>query len=204
MMVDDGKELPDGGRAPGIGLLLFGFGSGGVVNNAAIASRLARLILEPLIGAAELSASLPLSVADRGDKWSVTGNEAVGAGAGACRLEIRKHDAAILGLHNPREIDLLGDPAIAETFAAAILVNAYGEERLREQSPLTVQDKGKSWLVRGSHNIDRAVQGPGPFRIEVQKRDAQVLDTYFEFVMKTPPEVQALLRAQAEKPPEKS
>lgn len=54
--------------------------------------------------------------------------------------------------------------------------------------------------MRGSHNKDGTVEGIGPFRILVRKRDARVLEIYFEYFMRTPPEVQALLRASARKP----
>lgn len=177
---------------------------GGVVNNANIAACLARLIPEPLIGAAELAANLPLCVEDRGDSWAIQGSRAApGASAvRACDLDIGKRDSAVLvsGVRPAR--DLLGDPAIAGKFAAAVLENANGAEELRRQSPLVVSDRGESWQVRGSRGADRAVEGPGPFHLEVQKCDARVLNMWTEWVLHTPPDVLALLRASAKKPPQ--
>lgn len=174
---------------------------GGVVNNANIAARLARLILEPLIGAAELAANLPLRVEDRGDNWAIQGSREAPGRPGACDLDIRKRDAAVLVSGDRPARDLLCDPALAEAFAAAALENANGDEELRRQMPLVVSDQGEIWRVRGSHNADRAVEGPGPFHLEVQKRDARVLDMWSEWVLHTPPDVQALLRASAKRPP---
>jgi len=181
---------------------LFYCANGGVVSNAATASRLAQLILEPLIGEAKLSANLPLIVEKHGDLWSITGNRK-SAGFGdvdPCHLEIRQIDAAVSGLSNPESHDLLADATIAEEFTAAICEETYGEARSQGELPWRAEDKGKTWLVRGSHNKDGAVEGIGPFRILVRKRDARVLDIRFEYFRRTPPEVQALLRAVMKKP----
>jgi len=175
---------------------------GGIVNNATIASRIAHLILESLIGSTELLANMPLRVTDRADKWSIRGNQEAGSSVpGSCDLEIRKRDAEVVVLSDQQTPDLLSDPPAAEKFASAVLVNAAGEEELSRQSPLIVDDKGETWRVRGSGNANRAVEGPGPFELEVQKRDARVLDMWFEWVLNTPPEVQVLLRTSVGKPP---
>ena len=176
---------------------------GGVVNNASIAARLAQLILEPLIGASELAANLPLRIEDHGDNWAIRGGR-MASGSGTprtCDLDIRKLDAAVLISGDRPAQDLLGDPALAEKFAAAVLESTNGEEELRQQSPLIVSDQGETWRARGSRGADRTVEGPGPFHLEVQKRDARVLDMWFEWVLHTPPDVQALLRASAKRPP---
>lgn len=44
-------------------------------------------------------------------------------------------------------------------------------------------------------DADRTTEGPGLFPMEVQNRDARVLDLWFEWVLDTPPEVDELLRA---------
>ena len=174
---------------------------GGIVNNANIASRIAHLILEPLIGSTALSANMPLRVTDRADKWSIQGNRAASSAVpGSCNLEIRKRDAEVLVLSDQQTQDLLSNPAAAERFASAVLENSAGKEELSRQSPLIVDDKGVTWRVRGSGNANRAIEGPGPFELEVQKRDARVLDMWFGWVLNTLPEVQALLRASAGNP----
>ncbi|MBV9860409.1 MAG: hypothetical protein JO038_09950 [Alphaproteobacteria bacterium] len=173
---------------------------GGVVNNANIASQIAQMILKSLIEQAELLASMPLRVEDRGDRWQITGNRGI-AGSdepGVGPIEVRKHDSAILA---PRAAgNLLGDAAIAEKFAAKVLANIAGRGELRRQRPLVAEDNGDSWRVRGSANAKRTAEGPGPFELLVQKCDARVLDMWFEWVLNTPPDVQSMLQASARKP----
>lgn len=70
---------------------------------------------------------------------------------------------------------------------------------MQGELPWRVEDKGETWLVRGSRNKD-GVEGIGPFRLQVRKRDARVLDIRFEYFMRTPPKVQALPREIAKKP----
>ena len=168
---------------------------GGVVNNADIALRIAHLVLEPLIGPTEFSRNLPLRVADHGDKWLIQGNREQSSGSlESCDIEIRKRDAAVRVLSDQGTQYLLHDPAAVEKFGSAVLANAAGESELRRQLPLMVEDKEEIWRVRGSGNADRAIEGPGPFLMEVQKRDAQVLDLWFEWILDTPPGVDELLR----------
>jgi len=83
-------------------------------------------------------------------------------------------------------------PGLAKTFAMLVLRSA-SQEGVNEQLPLSVSDQGDTWLVQGSLNRDRAAEGPGPFKLEVQKRDAKVVDIGFEWVLKVPPEVQAAI-----------
>lgn len=157
---------------------------GGIVNNAGIALHIAHLILEPLLGPTEWSKNLPLYVADRGDKWLIQGNREQGsASSGCCDIEIRKRDAALRVLSDQGTQYLLHDPAVAEKFGSAVLANAAGESELRRQLPLMVEDKEEFWRVRGSGNAARAIEGPGPFLLEVQKRDARVLDLWFEWIL---------------------
>ena len=170
--------------------MLLGAANGGVVNNAKVASQIAQLILEPLIGATELLANMPLGVEDCGDRWLVRGNlrRADSDQPRAGPVEVRKHDSAIL---MPRTAgNLLGNAVIAETFAATVLANTAGAGELRRQSPLIAEDNGDNWRVRGSANAKRSAEGPGPFELLVQKRDARVLDMWFEWVLSPSPEVQ--------------
>lgn len=174
---------------------------GGVINNANIALKVANLVQESLGHGNEASARLPINITDRGDSWSVPLSGWVGADGGVVRrLEIRKRDAAIVPAEGPFARDLLGDAAIAEKFAAAILENAAGTAALGRQAPLTVEDRGETWRIRGSANADRASEGPGPFELEVKKRDARVLDMKFEWVLETPPDVLEMLRASGVEP----
>lgn len=179
-------EMPD---RPSV--VLQGF-HGGIVGSADIALRLAQILLQNLVGKARLASCLPLQAHDRGDRWSITGAD--GEEADACRIDIRKRDAAIAALGIERCPEVLGDPATVEKFAAVLAESAGGPAEPNRQMPFSVANHGATWLVRGSANADRMVEGPGPFRLEVQKRDARVLDMVFEGIIHTPPEVKELLR----------
>ena len=121
--------------------MVLGLANGGVVNSSKLASQIAQLILEPLIGGAELLANMPLRVEDRGDRWRISGNRSSDE-LGVGPLEVRKHDSAILAPGAAG--DLLGDAAIAQKFAATILSNAADAEEVRRQSPLVAEDNGDS------------------------------------------------------------
>ena len=109
-------------------------------------------------------------------------------------MEIRKLDAAILSLGVPNPLEMLSSMPIVEKFAAILAEDAGDADELRQQLPFAVTDHGDTWLVRGSRNQNRMVEGPGRFHLEVQKRDARVLDMCFEGVLHTPPEVKEALR----------
>jgi hypothetical protein len=180
-------------------VVLHGF-DGGIVNNPDIALRLAQIILESVIGPERLALCSPLRVQDRDERWAVISSHI--SSSRDCRIDIRKLDAAIvlLGVENPPEA--LPKMLTVEKFAAAIVENARDSTELQRQLPFTVSDKGDTWLVRGSGNPDRAAEGPGPFYLEVRKRDARVLDMWFEWILHAPPEVKELMRQSARKPPE--
>ena len=182
-----------GGIVPGTpmrpGATLHGF-VGGIVSNANTASRLAQIILETLIGPRNLASCLPLRAQDCGDRWSVSG--AGELDAGRCRIDIHKPDAAILSLGVEAPPEVLDTAEIAEKFAAVLAEQA--SDKTVRQAPFTVTDRGDTWLVRGSYNADRAVEGRGPFQLEVRKRDAAVIDMFSEAVIHTPPEVIEALR----------
>lgn len=71
---------------------------------------------------------------------------------------------------------------------ALIMLRSIDQGGANDQLPLTVSDQGDCWLIRGSLNRDNASEGPGRFRLELQKCDAKVLDMGFEYVLKARPE----------------
>lgn len=178
-------------------VLLRGF-DGGIVNNSGIALRLAQIILESLIGPQRLTWCSPLQAEDREDRWEIASSNP--SASRDCKIEIRKLDAAVVSLGVPNPPEALATAAAIEKFSAALAENEWGQNELRRQLPLAVSDKGDTWLVQGSGNAARDVEGPGPLHLEVQKRDARVLDIWFEWVLPTPPEVKELLRQNARKP----
>jgi|SRR6185437_6067351 len=185
--------MPNRERRPSV--VLQGF-IGGVVNTADAASRLAQVMLGRLVGQRRLARCLPLQVQDRGDRWSLSGSG--GDRPSECRIEIDKLDATVLSLGVPTPPEILSDAATAQKFAA-ILAETAGDGAGSEQHwRCAVTDRGNTWLVRCRSNITPAIEGQGPFRLEVQKRDAQVLDIWFEWHVDAPPEVDELLRTTKE------
>ena len=182
-------------REPRPSVVLQGF-IGGVVNTADAASRLAQVILGRLIDQRRLARCLPLQVQDRGDRWFLSGSGE--DRPPECRIEIDKLDARVLSLGVPTPPEILRDAATAREFAA-ILAETGGDGASSEQhSRCAVTDRGDTWLVRCRGHIPPATEGSGPFRLEIQKRDARVLDIWFEWNLYTPPEVDELLRTTKE------
>lgn len=180
--------MPETADRPSV--VLHGF-VGGIVPSGNSAMRLARIIVESPVGRGGLPTCSPLQAQDHGDRWSI--NSAGGDGTQGCVIDIRKRDAAIVlhGVQKPPEV--LGDAATVEKFASVLAEDAGGAGELSRQLPFAVTDHGDAWLVRGSGNADRAVEGPGPFHLEIRKRDARVMDMYFEGVLHTPHEVKEAL-----------
>ena len=180
------SETPD---QPSV--VLHGF-HGGIVNNAKVAQRLATVILNAVEGPGRGAACRPLAAKDHGDRWLITCTDSDASNIRS--VDIRKSNAAVrfLGIKGPPQV--LPNEDAAEKFAAILAENAGDADEVSQQSPFVVTDRGDAWFVRGSRNADRTFEGP--FRLEVQKRDARVLDMCFEGVLHVPPEVTAALRKQ--------
>ena len=184
--------MPETPSRPSV--MLHGF-QGGIVYNEKVALRLAQVLFGGSASSPTRAGRLPLEVRDHGNTWVVV---TVGSDTQSGRsMEIRKRDAAVLSLDGQSPPELLGAAATAQHIAAVLADSAGDPDEAVRQQPFTVTDRGETWIVRGSGNADRAVEGPGPFYLEVQKRDARVLDMHFEAVIHTPPEVKELLRAAA-------
>lgn len=179
-------------------VVLQGF-MGGIVRRADIAARLAAVIAEGLTASEEAAADHPFAARDIGEKWSIAGTgETCPIG-----MEIRKRDAAASWCGIDGAPAALSSATAAEKFAAVLAESAGNPEEVDRQRPFVVTDRGDNWLVRGSLNADRAIEGPGPFHLEVRKRDAKVLDMSNEWVMHTPPEVREILEAAKKPSPER-
>jgi hypothetical protein len=89
---------------------------------------------------------------------------------------------------------VIGTAEIARRFGELVLEHTQSKSGLQAQLPLTVEDQGDAWLVRGSRNRDHSQEGAGPFRMVVKKRDAQVIDVAVYYVVKIAAEDQELFR----------
>lgn len=170
--------MPEAADAPSV--ILHGF-AGGIVNSADLALRLAQVILDGAQRSDKPTTRTSLQVQDRGSSWSVRSVD--GNGADVYEIDIRKRDAAICDRNFQQPLDVLGDMAVAEKFAAVLARASAGAADFNWQLPLTVIDRGDAWLVRGSDNPRPAPEGLGPFHLGVRKRDAKVLDMFFEGII---------------------
>ncbi|HEV2551476.1 MAG TPA: NTF2 fold immunity protein [Stellaceae bacterium] len=102
---------------------------------------------------------------------------------------------------------VVGTAGIALRLGELYLEATQNTEELALQRPLTVEDQGDTWLVRGSRNRDLSQEGTGPFHMTVKKRDGQVLDIGIPNIIKFSPEEEeafkATLRSTGYLPPEK-
>jgi hypothetical protein len=163
-------------------LLLLEATQGGVVNNADIAVRLARL----LFASSDLPEDLPLEVKDLADKWSIRRERPQSTD----HIEIRKRDASIIvWADSGRESMVLRSAEIVQRFGQIIIENARSAEELHRQLPLRVEDKGETWLVAGSGKANPREGGPSGCHLEMRKRDACVVDFWFGWTLGTHPAI---------------
>ena len=180
-------DAPDMSNTKSPSIFLLQAAQGGVVNNAHVAMRLAELILRSAIGRHQLSANWPLKVEDRGDRWVITGTAAQSNVPlpDLCCIAICKRDAAVLLLNTEHIIwDILDSASTVQKFAEILLENTYGKAELHRQLLFVVEDQIQTWVVNGSGNADRQVDGPGPYHIEVRKRDGRVIDIWLAYTLK--------------------
>jgi hypothetical protein len=79
-----------------------------------------------------------------------------------------------------------GDTAVA--LVEVLVRNLYGVSSLQEQQPFVARDGGRVWIVEGSLNKDRSVEGGGKLVATVNKLDAKIGTFMFDYVMFPPTE----------------
>lgn len=92
-------------------------------------------------------------------------------------------DGGTVMLHELLKGGLVNNPEIATRIAELVIANAYGQEQLDKQRPLTATEQDDRWLIEGSYNRERAQEGPGAARISISKRDAQILELTIPYVV---------------------
>ena len=88
---------------------------------------------------------------------------------------------------------IVNNPDIATDIAALIIANHYGEDQLEKQKPLVASDQSDQWLVEGSYNKNRSIEGPGPIKIWIRKRDARIMEMEAPSIMKIPSHLRGVL-----------
>lgn len=165
---------------------LAALNGGGVAAKADIARELADLFISIL---AKQGKAYSPTLVDEGDQWRVEVHETAIADRDKFHFDIRKADAALLLPGNTAPNRMAIATADIATAFGLIVLKSGGQDDVDKQLPLTASDQGDIWLIRGSLSRDRAAEGPGPFRLEVRKCDAKVIDMGFDFILNVPPEV---------------
>jgi len=86
--------------------------------------------------------------------------------------------------------------ALASKLAGALIAGHYGDKELELQLPLTIADQGDCWLVEGSRNKDRALEGTGHAIVKIKKSNGAILQFMIRAVMHVDPRAQAIVDAQ--------
>jgi len=94
---------------------------------------------------------------------------------------------------------IVTNPEMALKIAELVIANVYSADDLEQQRPLTVSDQSDRWLVEGSYNKDRKIEGWGAAKVVIKKSDGQILEVYIPMVMLPHPDVHKYLRSDKSK-----
>lgn len=79
--------------------------------------------------------------------------------------------------------DLVENGKAAIELAEVLVRNKFGDSDLQEQQPFVARDGDQVWIVEGSKNKDRSVEGRGRLVIMVNKAHAKIESLMFDYVM---------------------
>jgi hypothetical protein len=88
---------------------------------------------------------------------------------------------------------IVNDADTALKLAELVIASAYGAEEVEQQRPLTATDQADRWLIEGSLNKDRKVEGRGAVKVLIRKSDCRVLDLAVPIVMFPHPDAKKYL-----------
>ena len=77
---------------------------------------------------------------------------------------------------------LVNNEDIAMQLAQTYILNLRTKEFLTKQQPLIVEDRGASWRVKGSYNIEKRPDDDGPILIEISKEDGKIVGIKFPVI----------------------
>ena len=97
-------------------------------------------------------------------------------------------------LHDIARGGIVNKPGLALRISELLIADIYGEEELEMQRPLEVEEKDDRWLITGSHNKDREVEGLGPAEVIMSKKDGRILSISMPRILKVPPEVKEIIK----------
>jgi hypothetical protein len=79
--------------------------------------------------------------------------------------------------------DLVKDAGTAVALAEVLVESNFGVSKLEAQRPLVAYENGNFWIVEGSLNKERSVEGPGKLVVKIEKADASILYLGFDYVV---------------------
>lgn len=68
------------------------------------------------------------------------------------------------------------DSDIAREIAEVLFKHHYGQDEIKRQLPLTIEDKDDYWRIEGSRNRDCKVGENGPLFLSIHKYDGRIFD----------------------------
>ncbi len=92
---------------------------------------------------------------------------------------------------------------IAISMAELVIASVYGNNEVQLQRPLLAYDETDRWLVVGSYNRARDIEGHGPIKVWIRKRDAKVIDLISPVVLKMDPEARKIVQQELKRRPDK-
>ena len=90
---------------------------------------------------------------------------------------------------------IVNKPEMALNIAELVITNVYSVADLEQQTPLTVSDESDRWVIEGSYNKDRKIEGWGAAKVVIKKSDGQILEVYIPMVMFPHPDVKKYLKS---------
>ncbi len=89
---------------------------------------------------------------------------------------------------------VINNQQVAVKMAELVVESLYSNDEAERQKPFQARDLGDRWLVEGSHNKDKKIEGHGPVKMWIRKRDAKVIDFFLPEIMKISPEARDVLK----------
>jgi hypothetical protein len=119
---------------------------------------------------------------------------------GGAAMANSAEDKTTMLLHSALNRGVVNNADLALKIAELLVANAYGPEQLERQRPLSVEEQDDAWVVTGNYNKDRKIEGWGPARVAIKKRDAQITDLEVPYILPVPPEAGEIIERYKSKP----
>ena len=96
-------------------------------------------------------------------------------------------------LHDITRGGIVNNPTTALKISEILIEDIYGEDELLMQRPFKVEDKGDRWLIIGTPDRSKEIEGPGPARVIINKKDGRIIDIIGTVPIKPAPELRDIM-----------